>query len=76
MPVSYSERTKPNHGARVLLPSEPQRTLCTGKVVWSRLDPPADGQPLMYRAGVLFAKLDQDAVEHFIAEQSRRKSAE
>jgi hypothetical protein len=40
---------------------------CSGKVVWTRLEPMAAGQPLGYRAGVHFTKSDEAAIEAFAA---------
>jgi hypothetical protein len=40
---------------------------CSGKVVWTRLEPMAVGQPLGYRAGVKFTKADEAAIEAYAA---------
>jgi hypothetical protein len=49
------------------LPAETTPVACSGKVVWTRLEPMAAGQPLGYRAGVRFTKADEVAIEAFIA---------
>jgi len=72
--LSSSARLKPNHGVRVLLPTRPHSTLCIGKVVWARLESPAAGRPPSYRAGVLFTKVDQEAIELFIASHSAEET--
>jgi hypothetical protein len=56
---------KPNQMVKVLLPTGGAPVVCAGKVVWTRLEPMAAGQPLGYRAGVRFAKVDEAAIEAF-----------
>ena len=50
---------KPNHTVKVTLPDEKKPVICTGTVVWTRLEPSAAGQALRYRAGVRFTKADE-----------------
>jgi hypothetical protein len=57
---------KPNQMVKILLPAAPPLT-CSGKVVWTRLEPMGMGQPLGYRAGVRFTKADEPAIEAFAA---------
>ena len=58
---------KPNHTVKVTLPDGKKPVICTGTVVWTRLEPPAGGQALRYRAGVRFTKADELAIEAFAA---------
>jgi hypothetical protein len=60
---------KPNQAIKVLLPAEPKPTMCTGKIVWAKLEAPALGRPAGYRAGVQFTRPDEAAIEAFIARQ-------
>jgi len=57
---------KPNQMVKVLLPDKTP-VACSGKVVWTRLEPMAAGQPLGYRAGVRFTKADEVGIEKFAA---------
>jgi len=57
---------KPNQMVKIVLPDVPPVT-CSGKVIWTRLEPMAVGQPLGYRAGVRFTKADDLAIETFAA---------
>ena len=57
---------KPNQMVKIVLPDKTPVT-CAGKVVWTRLEPMAMGQPLGYRAGVRFTKADEVAIEAFAA---------
>jgi predicted nucleic acid-binding Zn-ribbon protein len=59
---------KPNHVVKVVLPSVHASITCTGKVVWTRLEPSESGRPLGYRAGVRFTKADESAIETFAAD--------
>jgi chromosome segregation ATPase len=58
---------KPNQMVKVLLPAGKTPLACSGKVVWTRLEPMAAGQPLGYRAGVRFTKADEAGIEKFAA---------
>jgi len=58
---------KPNQIVKVLLPAGKTPVPCAGKVVWTRLEPMAAGQPLGYRAGVRFTKADEAGIEKFAA---------
>jgi hypothetical protein len=58
---------KPNQMVKVLLPAGKTPVPCAGKVVWTRLEPMAAGQPLGYRAGVRFTKADEAGIEKFAA---------
>ena len=58
---------KPNQIIKVQLSSGPPPVTCTGKVVWTRLEPAGKGRPLSYRAGVRFTKADEEAIETFAA---------
>ena len=49
-----------------MLISGSSRIACKGKVVWARLELPAAGRPLGYRAGVEFTKPDTAAIEAFL----------
>jgi hypothetical protein len=62
-----STALKPSHAVKVMLPGPHSPVVCTGTVVWTRLELPAAGQPLRYRAGVRFAKADEGAIETFAA---------
>jgi hypothetical protein len=55
---------KPNQMVKIVLPDSTP-VPCAGKVVWTRLEPMAAGQPLGYRAGVHFTKSDEAAIEAF-----------
>ena len=57
---------KPNQLVKILLPDKTP-VPCAGKVVWTRLEPMAAGQPLGYRAGVRFTKADEIGIEKFAA---------
>jgi len=57
---------KPNQLVKILLPDKTP-VACAGKVVWTRLEPMAAGQPLGYRAGVRFTKADEIGIEKFAA---------
>jgi chromosome segregation ATPase len=58
---------KPNQIVKVLLASGKAPVHCVGKVVWTRLEPMAAGEPLGYRAGVRFSKADEAGIEKFAA---------
>jgi hypothetical protein len=58
---------KPNQVLKVVLPSSAPPVVCSGKVVWARLEPSAGGRPAGYRAGVQFTKPDESAIAAFIA---------
>lgn len=58
---------KPNQMVKILLPADKTPVTCSGKVVWTRLEPMAAGQPLGYRAGVRFTKADEMGIETFAA---------
>jgi chromosome segregation ATPase len=58
---------KPKQSLKITLPHGEKGLLCTGKVIWARLEPPAAGQPLSYRGGVQFSNADQSAIEAFLA---------
>jgi hypothetical protein len=58
---------KPNQLLKVVLPSSAPPVVCSGKVVWARLEPSAGGRPAGYRAGVQFTKPDESAIAAFIA---------
>ena len=58
---------KPNQMVKILLPADKAPVVCSGKVVWTRLEPMAAGQPLGYRAGVRFTKADDVGIETFAA---------
>jgi hypothetical protein len=60
---------KPNQMVKIVLPDTPPQT-CAGKVVWTRLEPMAMGQPLGYRAGVRFTKVDEAAIETFASRRA------
>ena len=57
---------KPNQLVKIVLPDKPP-VACAGKVVWTRLEPMAAGQPLGYRAGIRFTKADEIGIEKFAA---------
>ena len=48
------------------LPADPKPCVCTGKVVWAKLEAPSKGRPSGYRAGIQFSRADEDAIEAFI----------
>ena len=58
---------KPNRMVRVLLPFEESVIACKGKIVWARLEPPAPGAAVRYRAGVFFSSADEAGLEGFLA---------
>jgi hypothetical protein len=58
---------RPNQMVKILLPAGKTPVTCSGKVVWTRLEPMAAGQPLGYRAGVRFTKADEAGIEAFAA---------
>jgi hypothetical protein len=58
---------KPNQIVKVVLPLDKTPVNCSGKVVWTRLEPMAAGQPLGYRAGVRFTKADERGIEKYAA---------
>jgi chromosome segregation ATPase len=58
---------KLNQTIRVVLPSEAKPVAWAGKIVWARLEAPAGGRPLTYRAGVQFTKRDDEAIAAFVA---------
>lgn len=58
---------KPNRAVKVLLPLETTSIACSGKVMWARIEPASKGQPLRYRAGVRFTKVDKAAIAAFLA---------
>jgi chromosome segregation ATPase len=58
---------KPNQVLKVVLSGEQTSIACSGKVVWARIEPPTAGRPLFYRAGVQFTKVDQAAIDAFVA---------
>jgi hypothetical protein len=59
---------KPNHTVKVTLPGEKKPVVCTGTVVWTRLEPPTAGRAQRYRAGVRFTKADELAIEAFASQ--------
>ena len=62
-----SSSVRPNQVVKVLLPTEETTIACTGKVMWARFEPRAAGGSIGYRAGVLFTKPDQSALEAFLS---------
>jgi chromosome segregation ATPase len=58
---------KPNRVVKVLLPLEDNPVSCRGKIMWARLEPPAAGRPLCYRAGLLFTSVDESSIQAFIS---------
>jgi hypothetical protein len=62
---------KPNQSVKVIVPAKAPIS-CTGKIMWSKLEPPATGRLFGYRAGVQFTKPDQAAIEAFISALSSR----
>jgi chromosome segregation ATPase len=58
---------KPKQSVKITLPCGDKGLLCSGKVIWARVEPPTAGQPLSYRAGVQFSNADQAAIEAFLA---------
>ena len=50
---------------KIVLPDVPPVT-CSGKVIWTRLEPMAVGQPLGYRAGVRFSKALRAALPIYV----------
>ncbi len=61
---------KPNQTVKLLISAGGGSLACAGKVMWSRLEPPAAGRPFGYRAGVQFAKPDEAANEAFVARRA------
>ena len=61
---------KPNQTVKLQIASGEGTLTCAGKVMWSRLEPPAAGRPFGYRAGVQFAKPDEAAIEAFVARRA------
>jgi hypothetical protein len=70
--VVSSATVKPNQVLKVVIPWDGTSITCSGKVVWAKLEPPAAGRPLGYRAGVHFTKVDHAVIDAFIATQSGR----
>jgi hypothetical protein len=62
----------PHNTVKVTLPSEKKSIVCTGIVVWTRLEPSAPGRSLRYRAGMRFTKADELAIEAFAAQHRYR----
>jgi hypothetical protein len=61
--VRSDKALKPDQLVRVHLPSEPQKILCVGRVVWSRREPvKGDGA---WRAGIAFTQADEVGIEAF-----------
>jgi hypothetical protein len=61
---------KPNQTVKVQLPAESGPVVCTGKVVWTRLEPAAKGKLLSYRAGVQFSKAPEADIDPFVVQQA------
>ena len=57
---------RPNQAVKVQLATDPGPTVCSGKVVWAKLEAPAPDRPSAYRAGVQFSRPDEAAIEAFI----------
>jgi hypothetical protein len=55
-----------NRVATVALESDEIPVSCEGKIMWTRPEPPLEGRPLTYRAGISFTTADEAAVEAFI----------
>jgi hypothetical protein len=59
---------KPNQVVKIQLSSDLAAPVtCTGRIVWTRLEPAGPGRPLSYRAGVRFTAADEQAIESFAA---------
>ena len=58
---------KPNRVVKLHVPSDTTPVACRGKIVWARLEAPASGGPLSYRAGVCFMDVDVAVVAEFLA---------
>jgi chromosome segregation ATPase len=56
--------------AQLTLMSDEIPLKARAKVIWSRLDPNSQGQPMRYRAGLLFTAVDAASVEAFIIRYS------
>jgi hypothetical protein len=57
---------KPHQTVKVQLASDPL-LVCSGKIVWTRLELAGAGRPPAYRAGVRFIAPDEAAIEAFAA---------
>ena len=66
---------KPNRIVKILLPGEQSPISGKGKIMWARLEPPARGGSVRYRAGVLFTGMDEAAIEAFLARYTTGRRA-
>src|SRR5262249_26722973 len=57
------------------LPSRVSPISCTGRIVWSRPEPPAKTHRLRYRAGIFFTTSDAAAIEAFIIQHSAKRGS-
>ncbi|MGE5246227.1 MAG: PilZ domain-containing protein [Betaproteobacteria bacterium] len=58
---------KPNRVVKLQLPNDNGPMSCKGKIVWARLEPPSNGQPFRYRAGIFFVTADPAGINTFMA---------
>jgi hypothetical protein len=69
--VLCSKQPEVNHLVNLSLLSDEAHVSCEGRIVWAWLEPHSQGRKLRYRAGLFFTKVDEAAVEDFIARHLR-----
>jgi hypothetical protein len=65
----FPQALKTHQTVQVLLPGETRPLVCSGRVVWARLERPAPGAPIRCRAGVRFVQANEAAIETFAAKR-------
>lgn len=60
---------RPNHVARISLPRGEEALPCKGRIVWAVFEMPSAGGEAMYRAGVQFTEVDQQALDAFLLQR-------
>ena len=64
---------KPNRVVTLVLPHGKASISCKGRIVWARLESHSTGS-FLYRAGVLFTKVNDTAVEGFMTRHKNQKT--
>jgi hypothetical protein len=63
-----------NHLVTVTIGSGKSGIPCEGRIVWAWLEPHSQGRKLRYRAGISFTKMNEAAIEAFIAKESSKET--
>jgi hypothetical protein len=70
--VMCSKQPDVNKLVTITLGSGRSAVPCEGRIVWAWLEPHSQGKKLRYRAGIVFTKMNESALEAFIAKESSK----